>query len=56
VQEEFIETFIDTTWPACPAHGGHPLFYHADGWWWCEQDHVALCKLGELATLARRIE
>ena len=51
VQEEFIETRIDTTWPACPRHGRHPLFYHTDGSWWCEQDRVPLCKLGHLSTL-----
>ena len=56
VQEEVQETFIDTTWPACPRHGRHPLWYHDDGSWWCEQDRVALCKLGELGTLTPRIE
>lgn len=53
VQEEILETWIDTTWPACPRHGRHPLFYHDDGWWWCERDRVAVCKLGDLATLDR---
>jgi hypothetical protein len=56
VQQEFHDTFIDTTWPACPRHGRHPLWYHDDGWWWCEQDGVALCKLGDLSTLPRRRE
>ena len=50
VQEELHETWVDTTWPACPRHGGHPLWYHEDGWWWCEADAVALCRLGELGT------
>ena len=55
VQEEIMETWIDTTWPACPRHGRHPLFYHDDGWW-CEQDRVVLCKLGELGTLSHQSE
>lgn len=52
VQEEIIETRIDTTWPACPRHGRHPLFYHEDGYWWCDQDRVPLCKLGDLSMLS----
>lgn len=54
VQQEFHDLFIDTTWPACPLHHRHPLWYHDDGWWWCEQDRVALCKLGELVALPRK--
>ena len=50
VQQEFHDTFVDTTWPACPRHGRHPLWYHADGWWWCEQDGVAVYRLGALPT------
>ena len=50
VQEEILESWIDTTWPACPRHGRHPLVYH-EGGWWCQQDRVVLCKLGELATI-----
>lgn len=50
VQQQFHDEFIDTTWPACPRHGRHPLMYH-EGGWWCEQDRVVLCKLGELATI-----
>ena len=56
VQQQFHDLFIDTTWPACPLHHRHPLWYHADGSWWCEQDRVALCKLGDLSTLSRRSE
>ena len=54
VQQEFHDTFVDTTWPACPRHGRHPLWYHDDGSWLCEHDRVAFCKLGELGTLLRR--
>lgn len=50
VQEEILESWIDATWPACPRHGRHPLVYH-EGGWWCQQDRVVLCKLGELATI-----
>ena len=50
VQEEILESWIDTTWPACPRHSRHPLVYQ-EGGWWCQQDRVVLCKLGELATI-----
>ena len=56
VQQQFHDTFVDTTWPAWPRHGRHPLWHHDDGWCWCEQDRVALCRLGDLARLPRRIE
>lgn len=48
VQQEFHDLYVDTTWPACPRHHRHPLWYHADGWWWCEADGAALYRLGEL--------
>lgn len=47
VQQEFHDCFIDTTWPACPRHPNHPLWFH-DGSWCCEQDGVAIARLGEL--------
>lgn len=53
VQEDIIETGIDTTWPACPRHGRHPLVYH-EGGWWCQQDSVVVCNLGELASQSIR--
>ena len=53
VQEQILESWIDTTWPACPRHGRHPLVYQ-EGGWWCQQDRVVLCKVGELATLIPR--
>jgi hypothetical protein len=40
--------FIDTSWPTCPRHRRHPLWFR-DGAWWCETDDVAIAKLGELA-------
>jgi hypothetical protein len=48
VQQAFHDALVDTTWPACPLHGRHPLWYHPDGWWWCEADRVAVYRLGEL--------
>jgi hypothetical protein len=48
VQQELHDTFVDTTWPACARHGRHPLWYHEDGWWWCEAEGIALYRLGEL--------
>jgi hypothetical protein len=47
VQQYFHDTFVDTTWPACPRHPRHPLWYRA-GSWWCVQDGVAVASLGEL--------
>jgi hypothetical protein len=48
VQQFFHDTKVDTTWPACPRHGKHPLWYR-DGSWWCVEDGVAIARLGELA-------
>ena len=47
VQQYFHDVFIDITWPACPRHPHHPLWFR-DGAWWCEADGVALFRLGEL--------
>jgi hypothetical protein len=47
VQQVFHDTFVDTTWPACPLHHTHPLWY-ADGAWWCEHDHAMIARLGGL--------
>lgn len=47
VQQEFHDLFIDTTWPACPRHPNHPLWYR-EGAWWCERDAVAIASLGGL--------
>jgi hypothetical protein len=47
VQQFFHDTFADTTWPACPRHPNHPLWFR-DGAWWCEADGVAVARLGEL--------
>ena len=47
VQQYFQDTFVDTTWPACPRHPNHPLD-HADGFWHCPRDKTAVARLGEL--------
>lgn len=36
VQQYLHDCFIDTSWPRCPEHPKHPLWY-SDGWWCCEQ-------------------
>jgi hypothetical protein len=48
VQQRIHDLFIDTTWPHCPRHGRHPLWFR-DGAWWCEQDAVRVAELGALA-------
>jgi hypothetical protein len=50
VQQYFHDTFVDTTWPACPRHSHHPLWFRAQAWW-CEQDGVEIVPLGQLSTL-----
>jgi len=47
VQQYFQDTFVDTTWPACPQHPNHPLDY-ADGSWRCPRDQTVVARLGEL--------
>lgn len=52
VQQRFHDRFVDTTWPACPRHPAHPLWY-AEGAWWCTQDRVMIARLGELPARSR---
>lgn len=47
VQQDFHDTFIHTTWPPCPLHQRHPLWYH-DGFWVCEQGGSEIAPLGRL--------
>jgi len=51
VQQYFQDTFVDTTWPACPRHPNHPLD-HADGFWHCPRDRAAIARVGELSSRA----
>ena len=48
VQQHFQDTFVDTTWPACPRHPNHPLDY-AEGFWRCPRDGAVVACLGELS-------
>jgi hypothetical protein len=48
VQQHFHDSFVDPTWPACPRHPHHPLWYR-HGSWWCVQDGVAIAPLGSLS-------
>jgi hypothetical protein len=47
VQQTLHDLHLDTTWPACPRHGRHPLWCHGDAWT-CERDGVVVARLGEL--------
>lgn len=40
VQQFFHDTRIDTTWPACPSHSNHPMWFEA-GWWRADGEPVA---------------
>lgn len=51
VQQHIHDTFLDTTWPACPDHPNHPLWY-SGGWWRCERTGKAFARLGELPARA----
>ena len=46
-QQDVHDSFIDTTWPRCPRHQRHPLWFR-DNAWWCEEDCVRVARLGEL--------
>lgn len=47
VQQRLHDEFIDTTWPACPEHPNHPLWF-AEGWWRCEASGTRIAELGQL--------
>jgi hypothetical protein len=48
VQERLQGGFIDTSWPRCPTHPNHPLWFR-DGWWTCQQSGTRFSRLGELS-------
>lgn len=49
VQQTAHDLFWDTTWPACPRHRRHPLWYDQDRRaWCCEADGVVVAPLGRL--------
>jgi hypothetical protein len=47
VQQHFHDAFVDTTWPSCPYHPNHPLWY-SDRSWRCERTHMRVARLGAL--------
>ncbi len=47
VQQYFQDTFVDTTWPACPRHPNHPLHFEG-GYWHCPSDGAVIAPLGKL--------
>jgi hypothetical protein len=55
VQQFFHDTFVDTTWPACPHHPNHPLWI-SDGWWRCERIEEPIARLGALSGVNRERE
>ena len=49
VQTYIHDCFIDPTWPACPIHQTHPLWFGKENSWWCAMDDVKVAALGELS-------
>jgi hypothetical protein len=47
VQQHLHDSHVDTTWPACPLHPNHPLWF-SDGHWHCERSKTPVARLGEL--------
>lgn len=51
-QQAVHDLHLDTTWPACPRHPNHPLWYRAESAsWCCPRDGTPLAPLGGLASL-----
>ena len=53
VQQQIHDEFIDTSWPACPRHPHHPLWY-GDRGWSCDQEPEVVAPLGSLRLLFDR--
>jgi hypothetical protein len=52
LQQSAHDLFWDATWPTCPRHPRHPLWFDEDRQaWCCQQDGVAIAALGGLARL-----
>src|SRR5688500_175281 len=47
VQQEVHDTFVDTTWPHCPGHPNHPVWFD-QGAWRCTESGAAVAALGDL--------
>lgn len=51
-QQDVHDEQWDTTWPTCPRHPNHPLWYDDSRQaWCCRRDGSALARLGDLASL-----
>jgi hypothetical protein len=48
VQQELHDSFVDTSWPRCPMHPHHPLWYSGQSWV-CEQTGKSVAKLATLS-------
>jgi hypothetical protein len=52
LQQRLHDTFVDTTWPACPRHRRHPLWLgeaeRGGIAWCCPRDRAAIAPLGAL--------
>src|SRR5688500_14126474 len=48
VHQELHGTFVDTTWPHCPTHPNHPLWFAEDAWR-CTSGGIIVSAPGELA-------
>jgi hypothetical protein len=51
IQQQLHDTFVDTTWPACPLHPQHPLWLdgeHDRAVWRCTLAAVDIAPLGSL--------
>lgn len=55
VQQYLHDAFVDTTWPACPHHPNHPLWF-SHGWWRCESIGEPIARLGSLPDKDRECE
>jgi hypothetical protein len=53
VQQQLHDTFVHTTWPACPLHPQHPLWLdgeHDRAVWRCTRTGVDIAPLGSLTS------
>jgi hypothetical protein len=51
-QQSVHDQHLDTTWPACPRHRNHPLWYSEDsGSWCCPRDGTPIAPLGGLPAI-----
>ncbi len=48
VQQTLHDSFIDTSWPRCPAHPHHPLWYSTPSWF-CDKTGDVFAQLGTLS-------